>query len=101
MSEKSIYTTTEKIDLIFDYITKEKKRNRIKAIIKWIFRLFIVAYIFYVYIYLWPIAKDLYTKFFPTQLINQTESSWTWDIQIWNLKINSEKAAQLRALFCK
>jgi len=108
MSEQSIYTTTEKIDIIFDYIIKEKKKNRNKAIVKWIFRLLIIAYILYVYLYLWPMAKDFYTKIFNNPLLNQTqttqnstESSWSWEIQIWSLKINSEKAAQIRALFCK
>lgn len=108
MSEQSIYTTTEKIDIIFDYIIKEKKKNRNKAIVKWIFRLLIIAYILYVYLYLWPMAKDFYTKIFNNPLLNptqttqsSTESAWSWEIQIWSLKINSEKAAQIRALFCK
>lgn len=108
MSEESILTTTDKIDYIFAYIRKEEKRQRNKLIVKWIFRLLIIWYIFYVYFILWPLAKGFYEKIFNNPLINQTEvtqstneKSWWWEIQIWSLKINSEKASQIRALFCK
>lgn len=108
MSEESIITTTDKIDYIFAYIRKEEKRYRNKMIVKWIIRLLLIWYIIYVYLYLWPIAKDFYTMFFSKQETTQGQTqstSWTLqqpeEIQIWNLKINKEKADQIRALFCK
>lgn len=108
MSEQSILTTTDKIDYIFAYIRKEEKRQRNKLIVKWIFRLLIIWYILYVYFILWPLAKGFYEKVFNNPLINQTEvnqstneTSQAGDIEIWGLKINSAKASQIRALFCK
>ncbi len=103
MSEQVEVTTSEKIDYIYDYIKKEEKKDRYKTIIKWFFRLFIIAYIFYVYLYLWPIARDFYTKIFNNPLLNKTETNQNneeWEIQVWSFKINSEKATQIRALFC-
>lgn len=110
MSAKDISTTTEKIDYIFDYILNEEKKNRNKLILKWIFRLLIIWYILYVYLFLWPMAKDFYTKLFPFSWVSQTQAVWdvwgaSWDtnndIEIWSFKINKEKADQIRALFCK
>ncbi len=109
MTEKSNLTTTEKIDYIFDYIKKEEKKNKIKTIIKWFFRLFILAYIFYVYLYLRPIARDFYNTNFPNLWTTETQNSdsWNnswelnWDIQIWTFKLSKEKVEQIKTLFCK
>lgn len=107
MTEQSNLTTTEKIDYIFDYIKKEEKTNKIKTIIKWFFRLFILAYILYVYLYLWPIARDFYTQIFNNPLLNKTETSqtkeasWSSEIQIWSFKLSREKVEQIKTLFCK
>lgn len=44
-------TTQEKIDYIFETIKKQEKREKVKNIFKWWFRLFMLLYIIYFYFF--------------------------------------------------
>ncbi|MDD3793579.1 MAG: hypothetical protein PHI37_02110 [Candidatus Gracilibacteria bacterium] len=44
-------TTQEKIDYIFETIKKQEKREKVKNIFKWGFRLFMLLYIIYFYFF--------------------------------------------------
>ncbi|NVP17387.1 hypothetical protein HUU51_01590 [Candidatus Gracilibacteria bacterium] len=44
-------TTQEKIDYIYDSIKKQEKKEKIKNIFKWGFRVFIIIYMLYFYLF--------------------------------------------------
>jgi len=44
-------TTQEKIDYIYESIKKQEKNEKLKNIIKWSFRGFIILYIIYFYLF--------------------------------------------------
>lgn len=48
-------TTQEKIDYIYDSLRKQEKKERIKNIFKWWFRVFIIIYMLYFYLFWYEI----------------------------------------------
>lgn len=53
--ENKELTTQEKIDYIYDSLKKQEKREKIKNIFKWWFRVFIIIYMLYFYLFWYEI----------------------------------------------